>query len=252
MFALRRRYIQSQLDLVDLFVAPSVVVRERFVRWGIPRERIVLEDYGLPPHASPNTERVAPHRTLGFFGQLNPYKGVDVLLEAVGHLASHPLEGPRPHLHVHGANLDLQDRSFRERVSALLNGCAGSVSSFGPYPRHRVGELMAAVDWVVVPSTWWENSPLVIHEAFAHQRPVICSDIGGMAEKVTDGRDGLLFPVGDAMALAKTIRRAIETDGLWETLRAGIPPVHAIDDHIATLGAAYDRLLGIRTAECPA
>ncbi|HKO27344.1 MAG TPA: glycosyltransferase family 4 protein [Solirubrobacteraceae bacterium] len=248
-FALRKRYIQSQLALVDMFVAPSAVVHERFVRWGIPRERILLEDYGRPPQTSANTERIPPHRTLGFFGQLNPYKGIDVLLEAIGHLASRP-EGHRPHLHVHGANLDLQDRAFRERVRALLDSCAGLVTSFGPYPPHRVGELMAAVDWVVVPSTWWENSPLVIQEAFAHRRPVICSDIGGMAEKVTDGRDGLLFPVGDAMALATTIRRAIETDGLWERLRAGVPATHVMDDHLAALGAAYDRLLNIRRAEC--
>jgi glycosyltransferase involved in cell wall biosynthesis len=222
------------------------------VRWGIPRRRILLEDYGRPHQTSASGQRIAPHRTLGFFGQLNPYKGIDVLLQAVGHLASRAPEGTRPHLHVHGANLDLQDRAFRERVSALLDNCGGSVSSFGPYARHRVGELMAAVDWVVVPSTWWENSPLVIHEAFAHQRPVICSDIGGMAEKVTDGENGLLFPPGDAIALATTIRRAIETNGLWEKLRAGIPPVHAIDDHVATLGAAYDRLLGIRSVECAA
>jgi glycosyltransferase involved in cell wall biosynthesis len=167
-------------------------------------------------------------------------------------LASGPTNGPSPYLHVHGANLDLQDRPFREHVNALLDSCAGSVSSFGPYAPSRVGELMAAVDWVAVPSTWWENSPLVIHEAFAHGRPVICSDIGGMAEKVTDGRNGLLFPVGDARALATTIRRAVETDGLWEKLRAGIPEVHAIDDHIAALGAAYDHLLNIRSQACAA
>lgn len=251
-FALRKRYIQSQLALVDLFVAPSRVIRDRFVRWGIPRDRILLEDYGRAQNTSANTNPLPPHRTLGFFGQLNPYKGIDILLEAVAHLASRPFEGVRPYLHIHGTNLDLQDHSFRQRVSALLDNCADAVSSFGPYAPHRVGELMAAVDWVVVPSTWWENSPLVIQEAFASRRPVICSDIGGMAEKVRDGQDGLLFPVGDAIALAKTIRGAIESERLWERLQAGIPAVHAIDDHIATLGAAYDRLLGDRGEECAA
>jgi len=56
---------------------------------------------------------------------------------------------------------------------------------------------MAAVDWVVVPSIWWENSPLVIQEAFAHGRPVICSDIGGMAEKVAHEKNGLHFRAND-------------------------------------------------------
>ena len=54
---------------------------------------------------------------------------------------------------------------------------------------------MAEVDWVVVPSIWWENAPLVIQEAFRHRRPVICGDIGGMAEMVRDGVDGLHAPV---------------------------------------------------------
>jgi glycosyltransferase involved in cell wall biosynthesis len=251
-FALRKQYVQSQLALVDMFIAPSRVVRDRFVGWGIPGERVLLEDYGRTPAPGADAERRPPHDTLGFFGQLNPYKGIDVLLEALDHLGSSPAADLRPHLHIHGANLDLQDRPFRERMSALLDRCAGSVSSFGAYAPARVGELIAAVDWVVVPSTWWENSPLVIHEAFAHQRPVICSDIGGMAEKVTDGRNGLLFGAGDAKALAQTIQRAVETDGLWDRLRAAIPPVHAMDDHIEVLGATYERLLSIQGERCAA
>ena len=51
---------------------------------------------------------------------------------------------------------------------------------------------------MVVPSIWWETGPLVVLEAFQHGRPVICSDIGGMAEKVTDGVNGLHFRTRDA------------------------------------------------------
>ena len=61
---------------------------------------------------------------------------------------------------------------------------------------------MRSVDAVVVPSIWWENSPLVIQEALASRRPIICSDIGGMAEKVRDGIDGFHFRAGDPRSLA--------------------------------------------------
>jgi circadian clock protein KaiC len=46
---------------------------------------------------------------------------------------------------------------------------------------------MGEIDWVVVPSIWWETGPLTVLEAFQYGRPVICSDIGGMAEKVSHG-----------------------------------------------------------------
>ena len=64
---------------------------------------------------------------------------------------------------------------------------------------------MGACDFVVVPSIWWENSPIVIQEALAVGRPVICSNIGGMAEKVSPGVAGLHFQVGDAADLARTM-----------------------------------------------
>ena len=57
--------------------------------------------------------------------------------------------------------------------------------------------MMSNVDWVVVPSRWWEGSPLVIQDAFLYGRPVICSDIGAMAEKVTHEVNGLHFTVAD-------------------------------------------------------
>jgi glycosyltransferase involved in cell wall biosynthesis len=241
-FLLRKRFIQAQLDLVDLFVAPSAFLRDRFVEWGIPRERILLEDYGRLPSPVPGeAPRAAPHDTLGIFGQLNPYKGIDILLRAMRSLGEEA-----PQLRVHGANLDLQEHSFRDAVSALLAEVGDRVSSLGPYPPERAGPMMAEVDWVVVPSVWWENSPLVIQEAFAQRRPVICSDVGGMAEKVTDGVDGLHFRVGDAESLATTIRHAVATPGLWERLRDGIPPVHSMSEHAGVLTEAYESLLARR------
>jgi glycosyltransferase involved in cell wall biosynthesis len=105
---------------------------------------------------------------------------------------------------------------------------------------------MARVDWVVVPSIWWENSPLVIQEAFLCGKPVICSDIGGMAEKVENGVSGIHFRRGDAEHLAEVMKRAAETPTLWQKLRSGIPEVHGMNDHVARLGLIYRELLAQR------
>jgi glycosyltransferase involved in cell wall biosynthesis len=82
---------------------------------------------------------------------------------------------------------------------------------------------MRQVDWVVVPSIWWENSPLVIQEAFLHGRPVIASDIGGMKEKVLEGINGIHFRMGSAEDLADKLSTALSEPALWDRLRDCAP-----------------------------
>lgn len=240
-FFMRKRFIQSHLSLVDLFLAPSRFLRERYVEWGVPPEMIRVEDYGRRAVAErpPPAKRKTRNR-LAFFGQLSLFKGVNVLLEAMRRLAE---EGAGARLWIHGANLELQPQDFVDDFNALLAATRGNVSFAGSYEPGDLPKLMETTDWVVVPSIWWENSPLVIQEAFLHGHPVICSDIGGMAEKVRDGVDGLHFRAGDPDSLAETIARAAGTRGLWDELRAGIPGVHGMDDHVERLARTYEELL---------
>ncbi len=242
-FFMRERFIRSQLALVDRFVAPSRFLRQRYIEWGIPADRIMFEDYGRLP-----VERIAgdadrdvasPRNRFAFFGQFTPFKGADLLLEAMKILG----DDFDAHLYVRGANLEVQSDEFQDRFKPLLEETRETVTVGGSYSRSQISELMAKIDWVVVPSIWWENSPLVIQEAFLHGRPVICTDIGGMEEKVTNGVDGLHFRRGDAEHLAEVIERAATTPGLWEELAAGIPEVHPMDTHVANMTAVYRDLL---------
>jgi glycosyltransferase involved in cell wall biosynthesis len=162
-----------------------------------------------------------------------------VLLEAVGML-DRDFDG---HVWIFGANLEIQSGDWRERFEHLLVERGDMVTFGGRYEREQLAALMGMVDWVVVPSRWWENYPLVIQEAFMHRRPVICSDIGGMAENVTDGVNGLHFRVGDPASLAQAITHAATTPGLWEHLRDGIPPVRTMDAHVRALEGLYESLL---------
>src|SRR5207302_1596627 len=118
----------------------------------------------------------------------------------------------------------------------------------GRYDHAELPRLMDEIDWVVVPSLWWENSPLVIQEAFAYKRPVLCSDIGGMAEKVSDGVTGLHFRAGDAADLAATIRKAAHTSGLWQKLRTAVRPPYAMSEHVESVLNIYRELSAGRTA----
>jgi glycosyltransferase involved in cell wall biosynthesis len=251
-FFMRKRFIQAHFSLVDLFIAPSRFLLERYIDWGIPREKIHYEEYGRLAAQVLGGETRTVRNRFAFFGQINPFKGAHVLLNAVEILAKEPASpakkmesgiSPTPHIWIHGANLDLQQPTFKTNIGDLIASVRGHVTFAGPYDKSKLPELVANIDWVVVPSVWWENSPLVIQEAFQHGRPVICSGIGGMAEKVANRVNGLHFRAGDPADLAKTIRHAMSTPGLWEKLRTGISPVYSIEDHTAKLIEIYNDLM---------
>jgi glycosyltransferase involved in cell wall biosynthesis len=272
-FYMRKRFAQSHLRLVDRFIAPSRFLGDRYADWGIPREKILVEEYGRTMPRSDAVESPRRHRDrFAFFGQLTPFKGLQVVLEAMTLLQrdrmldDDPLltaleraadvargpqradDGPSPRLRVYGANLDLQPGSFQSRIRDLLDRTRGSVTFVGKYDHDELPGLMADVDWVVVPSIWWENSPLVIQEAFHFGRPVICSDIGGMAEKVQHAVNGLHFRANHPPSLAAAMTHAAGDPALWARLRDGIRPVYAMDQHAGRILSLYDALLGEREA----
>jgi glycosyltransferase involved in cell wall biosynthesis len=240
-FFLRERFVRGHMREVDRFFAPSAQLMERYLGWGIEPERITVEEYGRrrPPVRAPEPRQAKEPVNIGFFGQLSYFKGAKVMLEAMAMLA----EDCDAHLWLHGANLELQTVEFQEEFAAMHEQLRGRVTFRGPYDHAELPKLMAGLHWVLVPSVWWENSPLVIQEAFFHRRPVICSDVGGMAEKVGDGVDGLHFRVGDAFSLARTLERATSSPRLWRSLRERIREPYAMDAHVAQLIATYGHLI---------
>jgi glycosyltransferase involved in cell wall biosynthesis len=179
-------------------------------------------------------------KQIGFFGQITRFKGVDILLEAMKILDR---QNCGVQLQLRGAGLERNSPEFQEKIGRLLKEASGSVSFTGRYHRPELPGLLAAVDWVIVPSIWWENSPLVIQEALMYGRPIICSGVGGMAEKVRNGIDGLHFAVGDPQSLADAIRRATSTPELWGSMRSQITGAHPMDQHLATISRIYGELL---------
>ncbi len=240
-FLLRERFIKSAFEEVDLFIVPSEDGRQRYLNWGLEPERIVCENYGrLQMMPLPDPPDAGRRHRIAFIGRITPFKGVDVLLEAIRIIQQ---RGTEVELEVHGANLDMQPAAFQERVADLLAQTAASVRFAGPYKPSELARILAAVDWVVVPSLWWETGPLVIAEALMHRRPVICSDIGSMVERIEDGVNGLHFRAGDAASLAGTIERAVRDPDLWDRLRSQIVDPHPMQVHLKTITDHYNRLL---------
>jgi glycosyltransferase involved in cell wall biosynthesis len=157
------------------------------------------------------------------FGQLNRFKGALVALGASARLSA---QGVPHRLALHGPAAPTEP--FAAEFAAAL-AAAPAARHHGAYEPAELPRLMAAADWVVMPSLWFENAPLVLLEAARHRRPVICSGIGGMAELVEHDGTGLHAPAGDAEALAETMAEAATTPGLWQRLAERIAPPRGLD-----------------------
>lgn len=234
-FFLRQLYIQRFFGLVDKFISPSTFLAERYVHWGIPAEKMAVIENMMPEvdrGEIPPPPADGPLR-LGFFGQISKLKGIDVLFDAAAMLDK---EGETNVSFEIFGDYRGQPPEFQQSFLARLEKAGTNIRFNGPYDRPRVDRLMQSVHAILVPSVWWENSPVVIQEALRNKRPVLCSDIGGMAEKVSNGVDGFHFAAGNPIALATLIRRLAENRNQLTTLAtslSGEPElVSGVDEYV--------------------
>ena len=148
-----------------------------------------------------------------FFGFIRPYKGLHVLLDAWGGVVERV---PDARLVVAGEFYADED-ALRAQAAPL----GDSVRFDAAYiPDDRVGLYVSAADAVVQPYVTATQSG-VAQVAFGYGRPVITTDVGGLAETVPDGVAGLVVPPNDPDALADALVRFV-TDDLGGALEAGV------------------------------
>lgn len=226
--SMRSVSLRNHLRVVDQFISPSAFLKDRYVDWGVDAEKITVINNGRPHvAAAPRREMGAGMpNVFGYFGNLNPWKGSDVLLKAARMLSDDNVDFD---LRIHGEVL-YQTEHFTSQMAELFESSGPQVHRMGAYQRDDIRDLMARVDWVVVPSIWWENAPLVIQEAFQHGRPVITSGIGGMAEMVRDGHDGIHVRADDPADLARVMKDCASNPKLWKKLSGHVRAPAVIDD----------------------
>ena len=235
----RRNWVKRVWEDVDLFISPSRYLRDFFVRHGLSEEKIIFSDNGFV-HPAPGVRRSAalPLR-FGYIGTWIPSKGVDLAIRAF-----QKIDPARAKLLVYGFFPGYDGYERYEETLRLLAGSA--VEMRGRYEPGEVFALLAEMDVLVMPSIWWENSPLTLHEAFLAGVPVITADVGGMAEQVADG-GGITFRHRDWQDLRRVIQELVEYPARLETMRASIPQVKSVEEHAAELMAWYNRLLEKKT-----
>jgi glycosyltransferase involved in cell wall biosynthesis len=233
--AQRKALLMPALERADVIIAPSHFLAEVYTAAGLKAKIRIMpygHDLGWTRHL-PGRGPASARLRVGYVGRMTEDKGVHVLLQAVREA------GCKENLDVHlYGGLD-QEPVYGQHLLALAAGLGG-VTWHNRFSREQLAEVYSQLDVLVVPSLWHENNPLVIQEAFAAGVPVIASRMGGMAEFVTHGVNGLLFEAGSATDLAEALCLLAEQPALVEKMRANLPAVRTIEQEADDLQALYE------------
>lgn len=214
----REEIVPKAYAAADLRISPSRFLRDIYLASeAFDPHTFLFSDNGM---RTDHVEALSPQPDaggkvrFGFVGSLVWYKGGAVLVRAMRRLAEAGLSD-RVHLNVYGG-FDPEKDEHHAELAALAEGAP--VTFHGRFDNSRLSEVYAEIDVLIVPSVWYENSPITIHEAFLTETPVLASAIGGMAEFVRDEVDGLHFEVGSDEDLARQMRRLAEEPDLLPRL----------------------------------
>ena len=155
-----------------------------------------------------------------YFGQINNFKGIDILIDAISLLPKHITK--QLIVNINGSGLENASDQFRKYVNKSVEKSNGVIRLRGRYERSELRELMNGTDWVIISSKWWENSPMVILEAKKYSVPVIASNIGGMKEKIKNGENGFHFQMGRPDSLADVMEYAVLNPDIQQEMAASI------------------------------
>jgi glycosyltransferase involved in cell wall biosynthesis len=218
-------------EQVDVFVAPSAALADEYRRLGLDGRRLRVADYGFRPLERLGRRAHDGPLRLGYVGTLVWHKGVHVLLDAVRQLPAGGWD-----LKIFGDPTVCSD--YVSRLRAQASGLP--VRFMGGFDRAGVADVYAGIDVLVVPSLWLENSPLVIHEAFMAGVAVVGARIGGIADLVTEGENGMLYAPSSVDGLATVLRALVTDPSRVDALAARVTPVRSITEDAAGWEAIYE------------
>jgi glycosyltransferase involved in cell wall biosynthesis len=238
-------------ELRDDLVHLGIAEREKFavIRLGLDLDSRV----GVRPEAGAEARESLgiDHDAflVGWFGRMTEIKKADDLLRSFARLK---LERPDAELLLVG------DGPLAGRLHALAGRLGVGDSAHFVGFQEDVAPLYAASDVVALTSAN-EGTPVTLIEALAAGRPVVSTDVGGVADVVSEGRSGYLVPPGDIGAFAGALARLAEDPELRNELGAfgsvDVRARYAVPRLVADVDELYRRLLersGRRAARPPA
>jgi len=234
----RKNFIRNLLKEIDYFVAPSEFLKDRFTEYGIPENKIIYSRYGINTKLfSGSQKQKLDIIRFGFIGTILPAKGLHILIKAFNRIKS-----DKAILKIYGELYPYRDfenyPGYIRRIAKNKN-----IQFMGGFDNSELEKIFSNIDVLVVPSIWYENSPLTIQEAFLFKTLVIASRIGGIPELVIDRRNGLLFESGNIEDLTDKIKLMINNTQLIKKLQPDITVVKSIENNANELEKLYLRII---------
>lgn len=205
----------TRLNHLNKIISSNGFMTGKLVQYGVLPHLIVQSSFGID---LPKGETVASRQfsrqpfRVGYIGTLAPHKGCHILVEAIKTLSLDTAI-----LKIYGNTEDFPEYSNELKLLAVHQN---NIEFCGVFHNSKINEVLADLDVLVVPSLWFENTPLVLYSAQAARCPVVASDFPGISEVIQDQVNGLLFEPGNWESLAKKLSRLINEFGLAERLSA--------------------------------
>lgn len=184
-------YLLKYYNQVDSFLFQSESTRNMFLKYGFdPGKCEIIENPYDSQLASPNFEG---KNYILYFGRVSSEKGIFTLLDAMNLI-------PNIELKVIGDGPELEGSK-----QYALDNKISNVSFLGSCWGKELELVLKDCDFVVLPSEWYEPNPYVILQSFSFGKPVVASNIGGLPDMITDGVNGLLVEIKNAIELSNKI-----------------------------------------------
>jgi glycosyltransferase involved in cell wall biosynthesis len=236
------RYMSKMLNLPDIIITPGDFHRKEFIRYGVLPERIKTIPNGQEREVLRKVKKSPANKVrFGFMGSVIPTKGVHILVEAFNKFDRDDVS-----LSIYGPVVPFHgDNSYGDRLNKMIEP-GKDVTFYGRYENKDVVDILANIDVLVVPSIWYECSPIVIREGLLAGIPVLASNIGGMKESVEHEKNGLHFECGSPRDLFEKMKMLVEDRTLRERLSNCDVKEKSIQEHGVVMEKLYTKLVAER------
>lgn len=216
---------------VDLLIAPSQFIKDKFIEFGWPEAKIKLL-YNFS-ESSDLAAPLAPVKNyLLYYGRLSREKGIDYLIRS--------LSKTEYKLKITGAG---DERENLEKLCQDLK-LENKVEFTGPQYGQDLKIIIDQARAVIIPSRWPENMPFGLIESLAQGKALIAARVGGLSELISDGNNALLFDSNSQVDLKLALKRLEKMDltRLGLAAKASVAPLE-LKIHLEKLLLLYQTLL---------